>query len=479
VFVLTTNEKGAIAELKIATAAAELGVPVLRPLTDHCRYDLALEVGGSLLRVQCKWGALNSPGSVVQVKLQSSRCTSAGYVRASYTEDEIDLLAVYCGELDRCYLLPSALAARRKEIWLRVQAPLNGQRACLNDATQFEFQGAIAQLGERSAGSRKVGGSNPPSSIARRRNLRPPVVVVLGMRPCSIAGGLAVVAACLAAAAPACADELETPAPRATDLAAAGGWQAWAAPTPEGRWRLTIRAPGGAVSQPAIPDFGFPPNASIGSDRLTGGRLLAVYSRCDGRSSRIGCDVHAYDLRAGAEERVSTISTAGGSETAPSLARGVLAFVRRGEGISRRGVYAVSIGRRGAVPRRISPQIARETATNGGRVAYAYRSSRGGGLAVRRASGDGGVLTLAARAGQVPRSIALSRYRATWLLFEEGDAGPRVFTTSRLRSTPLTITEARRRLPPDTDSIALVAERVARYLAADGVRIIVPPLFAT
>jgi hypothetical protein len=168
VFVLTTNEKGAIAELKIATAAAELGVPVLRPLTDHCRYDLALEVGGSLLRVQCKWGALNSPGSVVQVKLQSSRCTSAGYVRASYTEDEIDLLAVYCGELDRCYLLPSALAARRKEIWLRVQAPLNGQRACLNDATQFEFQGAIAQLGERSAGSRKVGGSSPPSSTPSR-----------------------------------------------------------------------------------------------------------------------------------------------------------------------------------------------------------------------------------------------------------------------------------------------------------------------
>ncbi len=164
VFVLTTNEKGAIAELKIATAAAELGVPVLRPLTDHCRFDLALEVGGRLLRVQCKWGALHPDGSVVQVKLESSRCTPAGYVRAGYTEDEIDLLAVYCGELDRCYLLPSALATRRKGIWLRVQAPLNGQRACLNDASQFEFQGAIAQLGERSAGSRKAGGSSPPSS---------------------------------------------------------------------------------------------------------------------------------------------------------------------------------------------------------------------------------------------------------------------------------------------------------------------------
>ena len=171
------------------------------------------------------------------------------------------------------------------------------------------------------------------------------------------------------------------------------------------------------------------------------------------------------------------ISTTAASETAPSLARGSWAFVRRGEGASRKGVHTVDANRRGAVVRRVSPQIARETATNGGRVAYAYRSSRGGGLAVRRTTGQGGVLTLASRAGQVPRSILLSRYRASWLLFEQGDAGPRVFTTNRLRSTPVRVTQARRRLPSDTDSIALVAERVSRYLAADGVRTIAPPLF--
>jgi prevent-host-death family protein len=54
----------------------------------------------------------------------------------------------------------------RKEVWLRVMPPLNAQRACINLAADFEFPGAIAQLGERSAGSRKVGGSNPPSSTS-------------------------------------------------------------------------------------------------------------------------------------------------------------------------------------------------------------------------------------------------------------------------------------------------------------------------
>jgi prevent-host-death family protein len=150
--------------MKIATAAVELGVPVLRPVTDHCRYDLVFELGGRLLRVQCKWGRLIRAGSVIQVKLQTSRCTPGGYVRASYTEDEIDLVAVYCGTLDRCYLLPGSLAVRRNEISLRVTPPLNGQRASLNSASQFQFQGAIAQLGERLSGTQEVAGSSPASS---------------------------------------------------------------------------------------------------------------------------------------------------------------------------------------------------------------------------------------------------------------------------------------------------------------------------
>jgi prevent-host-death family protein len=90
--------------------------------------------------------------------------TPRGYVRESYTEDEIDLVGVYCGALDRCYLLPGELAVRRNEISLRVTPPLNGQRACLNPASQFEFPGAIAQLGEHLHGMQGVAGSSPASS---------------------------------------------------------------------------------------------------------------------------------------------------------------------------------------------------------------------------------------------------------------------------------------------------------------------------
>jgi hypothetical protein len=60
---LTTDQKGAIAELAIAHAAARLCVGVFKPLTDGERYDLILDVGGRLLRTQCQWA--RRAGSVV------------------------------------------------------------------------------------------------------------------------------------------------------------------------------------------------------------------------------------------------------------------------------------------------------------------------------------------------------------------------------------------------------------------------------
>jgi prevent-host-death family protein len=161
---MDTNRKGAIAEAEIALEAMRLGIPVLKPVAEHGRYDLGLEVGGRILRVQCKWGALEDDGAVIKVALQSSWLTPAGYVRSPYGSDEIDVVAVYCEPLDRCYLLPSALACGRTSIYLRVSPPRNGQRACINLACDFELSGAVAQLGEHRRGTAGARGSSPLSS---------------------------------------------------------------------------------------------------------------------------------------------------------------------------------------------------------------------------------------------------------------------------------------------------------------------------
>jgi len=162
--VLSTNRKGAIAETAIAAAATKLGIPVLQPIVEHSRYDLAFEIGDDILRVQCKWGALDEDRAIIKVSLQSCCLTPAGYVRTPYGAHEIDLVAVYCGDLDRCYLLPSALACGRTSVYLRLVPPKNGQRACINLASDFEFDGAVAQLVEHRHGMPRARGSSPLSS---------------------------------------------------------------------------------------------------------------------------------------------------------------------------------------------------------------------------------------------------------------------------------------------------------------------------
>jgi len=51
---LTPSQKGAAAEAHIAADAISLGIFVLRPMCDGGRYDLAFDVAGRLLRIQCK-----------------------------------------------------------------------------------------------------------------------------------------------------------------------------------------------------------------------------------------------------------------------------------------------------------------------------------------------------------------------------------------------------------------------------------------
>jgi PD-(D/E)XK endonuclease len=68
--VLTSNEKGNIAELAVALEATKLGVEVLKPLAEHGRYDLAFDLGHRILRVQCK--NAKRRGDVLVISLVSS-----------------------------------------------------------------------------------------------------------------------------------------------------------------------------------------------------------------------------------------------------------------------------------------------------------------------------------------------------------------------------------------------------------------------
>lgn len=111
-----------------------------------------------LWRVQCKWAAIDD--DVLVVRCYSSRRTREGMRKRPYTAAEIDAFAAYSADLDRSYFLPIDRFPRREQIRLRLAPTRNNQRLLINWAEDFEFaatlaqpRGAVAQLGERLAGS--------------------------------------------------------------------------------------------------------------------------------------------------------------------------------------------------------------------------------------------------------------------------------------------------------------------------------------
>ena len=160
---ISSNRKGSIAEAAITLEATRLGIEVLKPTAEHGRYDLALDLGDRIMRVQCKWGSLDIEAGVVNARVGCSRYTPQGYVVSTYSADEVDAICIYCAEIDEVFLVPIAVVEGKRQLHLRIQPPRNAQRASINLAGDYQL-GAIAQLGERSAGSRKVAGSSPASS---------------------------------------------------------------------------------------------------------------------------------------------------------------------------------------------------------------------------------------------------------------------------------------------------------------------------
>ena len=75
--VLTTDQKGVLAEQAAAFEALRLGLGVFVPLGDE-RYDLVLDLRPKLLRVQCKWALRR--GDVVQIRTRRCRRGAEGLI---------------------------------------------------------------------------------------------------------------------------------------------------------------------------------------------------------------------------------------------------------------------------------------------------------------------------------------------------------------------------------------------------------------
>ena len=141
---LSTDQKGSIAEAEIAAAAIKLGIGVFKPLTDGERYDMIFRIGARLVRVQCKWATRE--GDVLVVRCYSCRRSRDGLMRRRYTAEEIDAIAAYSVELDRCFFLPIERFPGRSTIHLRLVPSRNNQALGINWADDFDFTATLGRL---------------------------------------------------------------------------------------------------------------------------------------------------------------------------------------------------------------------------------------------------------------------------------------------------------------------------------------------
>ena len=134
----STDRKGSIAESAIAHAAIKLGLSVSKPKTDGDRYDLIFDLDLGLVRVQSKWATLLH--DVVRVRCYSCRRTRDGQMKRRYSSNEVDALAAYCIDLDRCFYFPIDWLDGRATIQLRLRPTRNNQRSGINWADEFAFE---------------------------------------------------------------------------------------------------------------------------------------------------------------------------------------------------------------------------------------------------------------------------------------------------------------------------------------------------
>ncbi len=131
-----TDTIGNISVAKILVTLITDGREILIPFGEHCRYDLAEDRDGCLIRIQCKTGRLRN-GAILFSNESGYYNYAKEYSRRAYTKEEIDCYGVYCPETDSVYLIPFEDAQAIGQVSLRVEAPKNGQSKGIRWAKDF------------------------------------------------------------------------------------------------------------------------------------------------------------------------------------------------------------------------------------------------------------------------------------------------------------------------------------------------------
>lgn len=117
---LSTKFKGTVTELQVQTYFLSKGYNISVPVCEESKYDLILDTGKQLLKIQIKTARLetNNQNSIV-FNCRSTCCNTRENHKRGYSEEEIDYFATYWN--DQVYLVPVGETSSQKMLHFNIE----------------------------------------------------------------------------------------------------------------------------------------------------------------------------------------------------------------------------------------------------------------------------------------------------------------------------------------------------------------------
>lgn len=138
---MQTYERGNRSEGIVLSAYVNAGVIVSIPFGTGASYDLVVDAGGHLLKIQVKTAWLDGGC----LRYHSQRRRGGGYeTRRLYRDGEADYFAVYCPQTDALYAVPTEM--HRTEGRLRLTPAKNKQQKLIKYASDYSWEKHIEKI---------------------------------------------------------------------------------------------------------------------------------------------------------------------------------------------------------------------------------------------------------------------------------------------------------------------------------------------
>ena len=131
-------KRGNISEAIVMARYLKAGFMVSTPFGVGAPYDMVVDTGAALFRVQVKTGRLRN--GVIEFETRRARSRT---MRNGYKENEVDYFIIYCSELDETYALKAEGGVCGK---LRLRPTGNNQQMFVRWAEDYLFENHIEAL---------------------------------------------------------------------------------------------------------------------------------------------------------------------------------------------------------------------------------------------------------------------------------------------------------------------------------------------